>query len=94
MTSSGKLVGMHVRVVRGAHGTGRGHSCAHTPVTLVCLQIEMINEYSKRELKKRKADRGDEFNERLSDLESSAKSSGPHEAVALQASAFPPVPTP
>ena len=54
-------------------------------IVRACMQTEMLNEYTTQS-KKRKA------SDRMSDLESSAASSGPHEAVALLASAFPPAP--
>lgn len=49
------------------------------------LQVAMLNEYPTQRKKR-------SHSSRLSDLESSAASSGPHEAVALLASAFPPAP--
>lgn len=51
------------------------------------LQVEMVNEIDDPALKKRKTTPS----RRLSDLESSVASSGPHEAVALLATFFPPV---
>jgi len=55
---------------------------------LVGMHVEMVNEVDDPALKKRKTTPS----RRLSDLESSVASSGPHEAVALLATFFPPVP--
>ena len=58
-------------------------SKTQAPVTVrMYKQVEMVNDVDDSAPKKRKT---------LSDLESSLASSGPHEAVALLATSFPPV---